>query len=576
MLHAPHAGLSYEERQLLRPWHLHELRAAVEREERGGYTLVEMLVAMGLVVVMMTLFATIFQMATQAMTVQKGMATNDHKVRLVQSALRVDLNGDRFDKANPTKPLTYRTFRNLIPFAADENGYPHFSDTDRSGYFYISENDPDDDTDDVLQFTVRTPDSVSDRFYGKVATLLPNSQGLFGPNLISGLLGALRGFLPGTTAPPGDYWPDQPEFDDFQGTPNGLGSSTMAEIAYFLRHGNLYRRVMLIRKPNVPNPPNDYAPLDLAGNALSLRFYENGQPGNFFADFDFAAFQYGTSVRFHGGCSMSWYSSAFSLTNPAYRFGFDNTSDAGKGYGIPREYVGTSFIGRFTHAETSSSSFRAPGKCKKDNNPFALSTKLMTNDGVVTSFPAGPRLGDDLLVSNVHGFDIKVWDPAASAGADGLPGKANYDDDGINGIDDPGELGAPGSDDGAFRDLGHRGTTGHYRYLPVAGRPNNYYSNSDMGFNRYDSWSPNIDLDGDGKHDHPPFRPIWIGPDLKPGKAHFDDDGINGIDDAGELGWPGTDDFAPLHAVQIKVRFYDEVSRQLREATAVISLGYCP
>ena len=153
---------------------------------------------------------------------------------------------------------------------------------------------------------------------------------------------------------------------------------------------------------------------------------------------------------------------------------------------------------------------------------------------------------------------------------------ADYDDDGINGVDDPGEMGAPGSDDGDYRDLGHRGTTGHYRYLPASQRSNNYYSNSDYGQNRYDSWNPTIDLDGDWQYDRPPYRPVWIGPDMRPGRANFDDDGINGVDDAGELGWPGTDDFAPLSAIQIKVRFCDEISRQVREVTTVVSLAYSP
>jgi hypothetical protein len=63
---------------------------------------------------------------------------------------------------------------------------------------------------------------------------------------------------------------------------------------------------------------------------------------------------------------------------------------------------------------------------------------------------------------------------------------------------------------------------------------------------------------------------------MRPGKANFDDDGINGVDDAGELGWPGTDDYAPLTAIQIKIRFYDEGSNLTREVTTVVSLGYTP
>jgi type II secretory pathway pseudopilin PulG len=546
---------------------------------RSGYTLVEILVATGLALLMLTLFLTIFQMATQAMTIQKGMSANDQKARLVQMILRNDLNGDKFDSADPCRPRACRTFRNVLPFGAGENGMPHFDATDRCGYFYISENDPNNDTDDVLQFTVMTPDTDADRFHGRVGPVLPNAQGKYG--LVGGVLNLagslLNPLLPGTLPPPGDYWPNQPEFDDVLGTPNGTGSSTLAEVAWFLRNGDLYRRVMLIRKPNVASPPDDHSPLDLLGNVLSLELYEPGGTRNFFTDYDYSAFHDGSGIRFHGRSSLTWCNSVFSLTNPAFRFGFDSTSNPGSGFGIPREHVGKNFIGRFTHGETSHPKFNFPGRIGTGFlNPLSAATPLSVENGTVATLANGPRAGEDLLVSNVHSFDIKVWDPAASPGPDGRPGRPNFDDDGINGVDDPGELGAPGSDDGAFRDLGHRGTTGHYKYLPAASRPNNYYSNSDMGHNRYDSWSPNIDLDGDLQHDHPPYRPVWVGPDLRPGKAHFDDDGCNGVDDAGELGWPGTDDFAPLTAIQIKVRFYDEVSNQVREVTTVLSLAYSP
>ncbi len=217
------------------------------RAERGGYTLVEMLVAAGLVVVLMTLFATIFQMATHAMSVQRGMAANDQKVRLVQTLLRNDLNGDKFDKVDPTMARTYRTFRNMLPYGAGENGQPNFNETDRCGYFYFSENDPLDDTDDVLQLTVATPDTSADRFYGRVATVLPNDDdeycrgnglGIGQGNELGNLLHALLPAIPA----PGSYWPNQPEFDDLQGIPNGVGSSSLAEVAYFIRNGALYRR----------------------------------------------------------------------------------------------------------------------------------------------------------------------------------------------------------------------------------------------------------------------------------------------------------------------------------------------
>ena len=78
-----------------------------------------MLVAVAVVVVMMTLFATIFQMATKTMSVQKGLSENDQRVRLVIAMLRNDLNGQTID-LNTGAPKQIRTFRTVIPYAANE------------------------------------------------------------------------------------------------------------------------------------------------------------------------------------------------------------------------------------------------------------------------------------------------------------------------------------------------------------------------------------------------------------------------------------------------------------------------
>ncbi len=131
---------------------------------RAGFTLVEMLVAVGLVVLMMTLFATIFQMATGAMSVQKGLAENDQRDRLVLTRLRNDLNGNKSDPNDPNRP--YRTFGWVVPWGPDEvKRHRHrLKPAVRpiAGYFYISENDPNDDTDDVLALTVQFPSRSSE------------------------------------------------------------------------------------------------------------------------------------------------------------------------------------------------------------------------------------------------------------------------------------------------------------------------------------------------------------------------------------------------------------------------------
>jgi type II secretory pathway pseudopilin PulG len=577
---------------------------------RLGFTLVEMLVAVTVVIVMMTLFATIFQLATQSMAVQKGLAENDQRVRLVEALLRTDLNSQTVDKdTNLKRPQ--RTFRLLIPWGAKEDlGLRVINpwtpgtaalDSDRSGYFYISENNPNDDTDDVLQLTVSIPATMSERYYGKAAALLPDANNNYGN--------------PPPAAPPtpsngaatANYWADQPEFDDVYGMPNQTGSSTRAEVSYFLRNGTLYRRIMLIREPNVITTlTNDHTPEDDAQNALSFTAYTSANGRNFWTDFDYSTYFNGITVDFLGDLSMNEAGGSINtLLSPAFRWGFDCTSNPGAGYGLPREFAGTTFIGRFTHAETSDPTFGYPARMP---NPMTNTFALTVSNGQVTNFPNGTRGGEDVLMSNVIAFDIKVWDPAASLGPDGQPGLAlnpngppgtPFDDDGNGIANDANEIGFWGTDDGAWVDIGHPGFLfngaryGFYRApLDATGNPipaalaNPYYSNpfATPPTNRFDTWGPFVSVNGTStpptSYDSPPYRPLYFGPDGKPGQPNIDDDGngftdflANGAPDPAELGFTGTDDFAALTAIKITIRFYDVTSNQVRDVTEVYGLA---
>ena len=528
---------------------------------RPAFTLVEMLVATGAMIAMVSLLGTIFHLSTNAVVVQRGRTENDQRVRLVETLLRTDLNGSPVDR---TSGLTRqsRTFRVLIPYSANETRAPinpatglPASPDDRRGYFCLSENNPHDDTDDVLALTVELPASSAERFCGRTAGLLPDVAGNYGPAA-------------------GNYWPNQPEFDDCLGSPNGAGSATAAEVSYFLRHGNLYRRVMLIRTPAAPSRPDDPVPENVAGAPLSTIAYGPSGTRNFWTDFDYSAIfdpaGVVSGVRFHGAIDLTATIVATTLLNPANRWGFDSTSAPGTSLGLPREFVNNGFIGRFTQAETSASNFGYPGRVDVAcPNPMAGSTALLLSDGAVTAYSDGKRGGEDLLLSNVLSFDIKVWDPAASLGPDGAPGRAGVDDDGVNGIDDPGERGAWGSDDGDFVDLGNAAPYGFF----CAANCRNFY----FGPNRFDTWGPNVDVDGIVLEDNPPYLPVWAGPDGRPGIAGLDDPGsAPGIDEGSEMGTPGSDDFMPLIAIKISVRIYDASTDQVRDATQVYSLAAQP
>lgn len=570
-----------------------KVAAAVACRFGGGFTLVEMLVAVGLVVLMMSLFATIFQFATQSMGTQKGTAENDQKVRLVMTLLRNDI-------AN-------RTMQDVGPWAMGEDtvSFPTEANvTQRGGYVYIAENDPDDDTDDILQLTVSLPVG-EDPFYGAARVLLPNGAGAFGPsgstlpNYPSAAYPTAVAAVPPTGQPHiadvGNYWPNQPEFDDgILGLPNGAGSSSAAEVSYFLRKGTLYRRVLLIRTvPQQAIMPAEAQPRDDGGAALAAEFYGESasQPRNFYTYFDYSGFPLGGIggvFQFHstntGPNSLAW-NGTYSLGDPRFRFGHN------VGNGLPREFIwnGTTadFIGRFTHEETSFMAttgaiqfFGYPGKVgaagstypsPMDDTGTGAALTYNQNTGKVTQYAGGSRMGEDILMTNVMRFDIKVWDDGASFGPDGVPGCAvddplgvppRFADDNQNGItngtgssaDTQAEIGWPGSDDGAFVDLGHWGfrrpgepATTDYSFYSRNKLTNTTYcptnpNKAGTNLYRFDTWCPAIAA-------QPPFRTpdVPAVPGFNPRRR-------------------------PLKAIQIKITFLDPTTQQLRDVTLVSSL----
>jgi len=231
------------------------------RLSRSGFTLIEMLVSVTLVLLMMVMFGEVFQLATGSVNRQRVIADNDQNARTIVTVIRGDL-----DK---------RTTRTVVPFYPNETSATSATpfSSKREGYFAINCNSSSDGTDDVLSFTVKS--TVSQRnsdespYFGAAAQL---------PNSGAGILNFLQN-------------PNQPDRDDGQVTPNGAASSQAAEICYFMRGRRLYRRVMLIRDP--PKSPgvdsaqptriNPAPPVDYFDPAAGL------YTGNFYSQFDFSA-----------------------------------------------------------------------------------------------------------------------------------------------------------------------------------------------------------------------------------------------------------------------------------------------
>lgn len=566
----------------------HSHKQSITQRRASAFTLVEMLVAIGLVLLMMTLFAQIFGLASEVMGTQKGLAENDQRARMLVTILRNDL-----DK---------RTFRNstvpgILPIQPGFIGDPV-----SRGYFYIGENSTTNDADDVLQFTAESNITGTTKlvkpspFYGRATFIKEATANLTTPappaNDPSGKLTYLGSNV---NQPEGDDGEILVSIDPGTQTANSTGSSEKVEIAYFLRGKNLYRRVMLIRRPlketysdqpTSGNPPTSTQ--FFTGNyttALVGNTIPNGS-GYFWQDFDYSAYYdfAGSGVKFHGTSSLSNIQNALppppppvSLGIPKYRFGFNPVT------GVPGDFIKNgatrTFVGRFTHQETSYGGFAYPGvpgvgadgqpgqsgvdddmngttddiselgyAGSDDDNPFARVDLTLDANNVVKPASAatfdGPRVQEDLLLTNVHAFDIKVWDPGFTLGADNLPGVAGVDDDGLHGTDDIGELGFPGSDDVSGANLNDYLDLGHGNPAPkLFGGPSKDNSfNMNFG-NAFDTWhcSASATVGNSVKTDLP------YDPTLGSFKV-------------------------PLRAIQIKIRYVDVASDQMREITLIQSL----
>ena len=549
------------------------------RTSNRGFTLVEMLVAVALVLLMMSMFAQIFQMATGAMGKHKGLTENNQRARRLSTTLTNDLQLSTFRQrlqvdgtpAGGIVPLMALTGPSSTNLAAANP-----PDAAEIGYWSYSENDTSDETDDVLQFTIRSEvgkDNDGLPFFGKTR-----------------LIGALTDL-------------NQPEADDgaitWNGTafeiaspPNERGASHFAEVCYFLRNGNLYRRVTLIREAlddSTPLPGDLIGVYGAATSDPTLENYHNDfDYSAYFAagaaspDFNFVTYDPTTLGALNNASTGSGVDT-ISLGIPKYRFGFFGDYTAANPGG-PREFVDLPagagspwFIGRFTHEETSNFNFGYPGRVQDTTNtafnPYTSpdlvydSARGVVSDGTggVLDFANGPRRAEDIVLANVHAFDIKVFD-------DGT---------------------------GQFENLGHSNTAGSFE----AGKnANTAYGNS------FDTWHVDQDVIG---AQQTPFRPLqhfvgpdgqpgdatvdddgdgiidngleigWsgtddvlnVGPDGEPGVALFDDDGDGTDDNPEEIGWPGTDDVAPLRAIQITIRYMDISSNQMRDLTIIHSFA---
>ncbi|MCA9051456.1 MAG: hypothetical protein KDA89_22110, partial [Planctomycetaceae bacterium] len=455
--------------------------------------------------------------------------------------------------------------------------FPIVSNGEQRGYFFYSENDVDNDSDDYLQFTasidVVKRNTEDHPFVGRASEIgRPAGAPAPGPGNVS----------------PNDV--NQPEFDDGDNS-NSATQSRAAEISYFVRNGILYRRVLLLRDPLKSTPsltyPDDPS-MDRNGGGGDLipNTYDSNADtvtptdGDFWNDFDSSAICVWNDLNTDGvrdaaptddykvhfnGIGALDPSDAATLGLQQYRFGFNSLT------GRSVEFASGTFIGRFLHEETSHADFTWPGKfplgTAGDPHPYERTDLTFDGRGVATQYSGGVRVGEDILMPNVDAFDVKIWDETllafvdlggqvngdfghrnnrrldygprtVSTGADGQPGVAGVDDDGDMTTDNNTELGWPGSDDVVNRtfDTWNRRASAQGGFRPPY-RP--LYENSIV------DWAANTNYNAGDRIF--PIQSFDVGADGQPGFANVDDDGDGIIDNGTELGTLSSDDVASLY-----------------------------
>jgi hypothetical protein len=536
------------------------------RNPQSGFTLVELMVSVALAIIIITLFSTIYSWSMETYSTQKGIRRNDQRSRMLVTVIKGDLNN--------------RTFKDVVPFWPVQNTTMGLTpptgrwvESERRGYFCISENDPDNDTDDVLFLTVEIPVDNVQRAYTARAKVLFNPTATdprTGNPYTDDATGWARYLI--------DH-PNQPEYDDGQvtvsggtivGSLNNAGNSRAAEVCYFLRNGNLYRRVLLIRDVyDVGSSSTGDQPELLTGlySAALVRNDTGEGLGYFWRDFDYSVYykNVGTALgpKFHGRTTALIndnppingtdpdFQFPRSLGIPPLRFGYSlartfTSTDYSRL--LPREYVGTGtgarFFGRFLIDETAHSDFQYPGVIPAAGDPhvrtdLALNPSQMIDQYDVNgagSAGTSARRGTDILMTNVHSFDVKVWDRTRQMFVD---------------------LGYGGTTLGEF----HRQNNNDLRRQSLMDFPG---TNPDrFVWNRFDTWHPFRGLND-------PTTAAAIAPPYKSKRDPATGQTVlaTGFSDPA-LGSP---DEQPLLAIQITIRFFDVTTKQMRQLTIQHSL----
>ena len=214
------------------------------------------------------------------------------------------------------------------------------------------------------------------------------------------------------------------------------------------------------------------------------------------------------------------------------------------------------------------------------NFPNAILLNSKTVAGLSSFTLGGASAGEDRVLSNLLGFDVRVFDPTAPIRADGELTDTNNDaglpnsNDAVGTVQpgDPGWIDAVNANAssanqcpivgfGTYVDLNCN------RYLDTAAVASTFSGlpalKSFMGTSAvYDTWALSYERDGYNQD----ASTEGMNPILDEGTDGLDNDGASGVDDPGEREtsppYP-----VPLRGIQVRIRVLEPNTRQMRQAT---------
>jgi prepilin-type N-terminal cleavage/methylation domain-containing protein len=531
--------------------------AAQNPRRRQGFTLIEVLVATTLTLMLIGAVVSVFELVSNSVSDARSTLEMSDRLRATSMQLQRDLAGVTVTMLPPRRP------------------------EDNEGYFEFIENSILTPTQVSGQYTLR-PDTYS----GMIdPTPRAVNAGTAEPDISNArvddtTVGDTDDILMFTTRSL-----DRPFVGRYgaSNVANNVIESQVAEVAWFMRGRTLYRRQLLVVPGLSVIGSFSYVNYDVSARVEATgsnssrwvantlgdltkrenRFAHPCDPMEIFSNRSSTRTPFPYDVRRWGqlGLPTMW-ETASTFWSPGLTFPQTLNASHGKRMPVRPQRTWVDLWSGSDGIDTTINVNQAFTNANQNriSNPCA-SNFLDTN--------ANARATEDVILTNVIGFDVKVWDPGAP-----LFSRTVRSGTGTRNVTvAPGDFGYPTNLNnttptgyGAYVDLGYapgyNGRSGYPRprfhvlsWDPLGNSPPR------SGLTRtYDTWSTHYEYDGAAQ-----TGSLNMADRASDG---IDNDGRNGVDDAGERETQAPYPY-PLRSIQVKIRAFEPDSRQIREVTVV-------